>query len=171
MWPTKSICSLYESQLWLPLYSWAIVEPKWAVSIMWLQQDVSEPAIWVAAFATFRFQRPHNQNHVIMQIMFKLKNIKTRHLSDLLFICGSHSYSRFGVNHLCDGLDWSSIFNQQLHHLHAVLLTGYVQRGETILCRKCNELWTQIVKKNGQVHKPWCFRLYQLHFHMWMFSL
>lgn len=37
------------------------------------------------------------------------------------------------VAYLCNGLDRGSVFDQQLHHFHSVLLTGYVQWSESIL--------------------------------------
>lgn len=44
--------------------------------------------------------------------------------------------SLYVAAHLSDGLDGCAIFDQQLHHLHSVLLAGYVQRSESILSRE-----------------------------------
>lgn len=49
------------------------------------------------------------------------------------------------VLYLCDGLDRGSIFDQQLHHLHSVLLTGDVQWRKAILEEKGETLSLSLV--------------------------
>lgn len=47
--------------------------------------------------------------------------------------CYTEESSRKVVQYLSDGLDGCSMFKEELHHFHSVLLTGNVKWSETIL--------------------------------------
>lgn len=43
------------------------------------------------------------------------------------------------MSHLSNGLNGGSVFDQQFHHLHPVLLASDVERSETVLAERAEE--------------------------------
>jgi len=87
-----------------------------------------------ARLETKQVQTKTSSIRVTIHTIVPLRRVKSqRTLKKPLLVLTGRVEQKIGLSYLSDSLDRCSMFQQQLHHFHSVLLAGDVKRSETVL--------------------------------------